>query len=63
MERRYGGTSTVFCTRDSQKDWHQRLGSSVHANAIMDRIILNTVWGETGICSMRSTPSCLARNR
>jgi len=35
MERRYGETSTVFCTQYLQKDWHQRLGSGVHADAIM----------------------------
>lgn len=38
MDRRYGETSTVLCTQYSQKDWHQRLGSGVHADAIMDRI-------------------------
>jgi hypothetical protein len=25
MERRYGETSTVFCSQYQQKDWHQRL--------------------------------------
>ncbi|TFC91327.1 MULTISPECIES: ATP-binding protein [Cryobacterium] len=53
MQRRYGETSTVFCTQYSQKDWHQCLGSGVHADAIMDRIIHNTVWVETGTCNMR----------
>ncbi|WP_304481772.1 hypothetical protein [Cryobacterium sp. M23] len=37
----------------SQKDWHQRLGSGVHADAIMDRIIHNTIWVETGTYNMR----------
>lgn len=53
MERRYGSTSTVFCTQYQQKDWHQRLGSGVHADAIMDRIIHNTIWVETGSYNMR----------
>ncbi|MFB0833955.1 ATP-binding protein [Arthrobacter halodurans] len=53
MERRYGKTSTVFCTQYSQKDWHQRLGSGVHADAIMDRIIHNTVWVKTGDYNLR----------
>jgi DNA replication protein DnaC len=53
MERRYGETSTVFCTQYQQKDWHQRLGAGVHADAIMDRIIHNTVWVETGTYNMR----------
>ncbi len=42
LERRYDATSTVFCTQYAKKDWHQRLGSGVHADAIMDRIVHNT---------------------
>lgn len=53
MERRYGETSTVFCTQYLQKDWHQRLGSGVHADAIMDRIVHNTIWVDTGTYNMR----------
>ncbi|KAB1640408.1 ATP-binding protein [Gulosibacter chungangensis] len=53
LERRYGNGSTVFCTQYAQKDWHQRLGSGVHADAIMDRIVHNTIWVETGSYNMR----------
>ena len=53
LERRYDTTSTVFCTQYAKKDWHQRLGSGVHADAIMDRIVHNTVWIETGDVNMR----------
>jgi DNA replication protein DnaC len=53
LERRYGNTSTVFCTQYAQKDWHQRLGSGVHADAIMDRIVHNTLWIATGSYNMR----------
>lgn len=53
MERRYGLASTVFCTQYQQKDWHQRLGSGVHADAIMDRIIHNAIWVDTGSYNMR----------
>lgn len=53
LERRYGATSTVFCTQYAQKDWHQRLGSGVHADAIMDRIVHNTIWVATGSYNMR----------
>lgn len=53
MERRYGETSTVFCTQYQQKDWHVRLGAGVHADAIMDRIVHNTIWIETGTYNMR----------
>jgi DNA replication protein DnaC len=53
LERRYDTTSTVFCTQYAKKDWHQRLGSGVHADAIMDRIVHNTIWIETGNTNMR----------
>ena len=53
LERRYGNASTVFCTQYAKKDWHQRLGSVVHADSIMDRIVHNTIWIETGIYNMR----------
>ncbi|RFA11709.1 hypothetical protein B7R22_18250, partial [Subtercola boreus] len=46
-------TSTVFCTQYAQKDWHQRLGSGVHADAIMDRIVHHTIWVETSSHNMR----------
>ena len=53
LERRYDTTSTVFCTQYAKKDWHQRLGSGVHADAIMDRIVHNTIWITTGEMNMR----------
>src|SRR5690625_1160024 len=53
LERRYDTASTVFCTQYAKKDWHQRLGSAVHADAIMDRIVHNTIWIETGAYNMR----------
>jgi DNA replication protein DnaC len=59
MDRRHGETSPAFCTKYSQKDWHQRLGSGVHADAIMDRIIHNTIYVETGTYNTRE-PIALA---
>lgn len=53
LERRYDAVSTVFCTQYAKKDWHQRLGGGVHADAIMDRIVHNTVWITTGEMNMR----------
>lgn len=53
LERRYDKVSTAFCTQYAQKDWHARLGSDVHADAIMDRIVHNTIWIETGEANMR----------
>ena len=54
LERRYDEASTVFCTQYAQKDWHQRLGSGVHADAIMDRVVHHTIWVETGSYNMRA---------
>lgn len=53
MERRYDDTSTIFCTQYHKENWHERLGGGVHADAIMDRIVHNAVWVETGSMNMR----------
>lgn len=53
IERRYDSGSTIYCTQFRKSDWHQRLGGGVHADAIMDRIIHNAVWYETGQLNMR----------
>lgn len=38
------GISTIFCTQYRKKDWLARLDADVRADAIMDRIVHNTVW-------------------
>ncbi|MGP9615320.1 MULTISPECIES: ATP-binding protein [unclassified Brachybacterium] len=53
LELRYDTGSTVFCTQYAKKDWHPRLGGGVHADAIMDRIVHNTIWIDTGNRNMR----------
>ena len=53
IERRHDSTSTIFCTQYRQEDWHSRLGGGVHADAIMDRIVHNAIWVETGSLNMR----------
>jgi len=53
MERRHDYTSTIFCTQYRMEDWHERLGGGVHADAIMDRIVHNAVWVESGKMNMR----------
>ena len=54
LERMYDTASTVFCTQYAKKDWHQRLGSAVHADAIMNRIVHNnTIWVDTSNHNMR----------
>lgn len=53
IERRYDSGSTIYCTQFRKSDWHQRLGGGVHADAIMDRIVHNAVWYDTGQLNMR----------
>lgn len=53
IERRHDGSSTIFCTQYRKEDWHIRLGGGVHADAIMDRIVHNAAWVETGCMNMR----------
>ncbi len=51
-------------TQYAKKDWHQRLGGGVHADAIMDRIVHNTLWIETGDVNMREhTAAAAGRTR
>ena len=45
--------STAIRAQDAQRDWHQRLGSGVHADAIMDCIVHNTLWVEIDRHNMR----------
>ncbi|WIK65512.1 ATP-binding protein [Globicatella sanguinis] len=52
-EKRYQSGSTIFCTQFRKSDWHQRLGGGVHADAIMDRIVHNSVWLDAGQLNMR----------
>ena len=47
------GASTVLRAQFRKKDWHPRLGSGVHADAIMDRIVHSAVWLEMGGMNMR----------
>jgi DNA replication protein DnaC len=53
IERRHDSASTIFCTQYRKADWHGRLGGGIHADAIMDRIVHNAVWLETGDINMR----------
>lgn len=57
IERRYDSGSTIYCTQFRQSDWHKRLGGGVHADAIMDRIVHNAVWFDTGQLNMREQAS------
>lgn len=53
VERRYDVAPTILCTQYPKKDWHQRLGGGVHADAILDRLVHNAVWFYSGDVNMR----------
>ena len=42
LERRYGRSSTIFCSQFSPEGWHDQLGGSSIADSILDRIIPNS---------------------
>ena len=54
MELRCDGRSTIFCTQYQKKNWHARLRGGIHADAIVDGIVLNAVWLESGEVNMRA---------
>ena len=53
VELRLDSVSTIFCTQFTRADWHDRLGGGVRADAIMDRIVHNAIWIDTGTKNMR----------
>lgn len=53
IERRHDASSTIFCTQYRQGEWHERLGGGVHAESMMDRIVHNASWMESGNINMR----------
>ena len=53
IERRYNESPTILCTQFQKKDWHIRLGGGVLADAVMDRIVHNCIWLETGQFNVR----------
>lgn len=53
FEQRYDKSSTIFVSQYKIEDWHSRLGGSLHADAIMDRIVHNSITIESGNTNMR----------
>ena len=53
LEIRYDKSSTIFVSQYKTADWHKRLGGSLHADAIMDRIVHNSITIESGSVNMR----------
>lgn len=62
MEYRCGSTSTIFCSQFMPEGWHQRLGNSVIADSILDRIIpISFLMEIRGDVSMRQRKSAIYR--
>lgn len=53
MELRHDTAGTAFATQPATKEWHNRLGGDTIADAILDRIVHNTIWIDTGEYNMR----------
>lgn len=53
VEHRYDNGSFILCTQYRKEDWLSRLGANTHAEAIMDRIVHNAIWIDTGERNMR----------
>ena len=52
-ERRHDCSSTIYCSQYGVAEWHARLGGGAHAEAILDRIVHNSVTIEMGDVNMR----------
>lgn len=53
MELRYDTVSTAFATQLATKEWRRQLGGDTIADAILDRIVHNAIWINTGEYNMR----------
>lgn len=53
IEIRYDKSSTIFVSQYKTVDWHSPLGGSLHADAIMDCIVHNSITIESGNVNMR----------
>ena len=59
MERRHTDKSTILCTQYRIEDWHNRLGGGIHADAIIDRIVNNSIHIYSGELNMRKIKTIL----
>ncbi|MFQ9669132.1 ATP-binding protein [Thomasclavelia spiroformis] len=53
--------STIFCTQFKIESWHSRLDGGVHADAIMDRIIHNSITINAGDINMREATTNMSK--
>ena len=54
FEIRQDRSSTIFVSQYKTADWHTRFGGSLHADAIMNRIVHNSITIESGNVNMRN---------
>lgn len=63
VERRYQNNFTIFFTQFKIGSWHSRLGGGVHADAIMDRIIHNSISINAGDINMREVTTNMNKEK
>ena len=54
IDARYGENSTIFCSQFPHSDWLERLGGTVAAEALIDRIVQNSLTVTLGDLNMRA---------
>ena len=57
IDARYTETSTFICTQYDVGDWHEKLGGSTLAEAVIDRLVQNAVEINLGSLNMRKITS------
>ena len=57
IDERDTETSTIICTQYDVGDWHEKLGGSTLAEAVIDRLVQNAVEINLGTLNMRKITS------
>ena len=57
IDARYTETSTFICTQYDVGDWHEKLGGTTLAEAVIDRLVQNAIEINLGTLNMRKITS------
>ncbi len=57
IDARHTESSTIVCTQFNVEDWHESLGGTTQAEAIIDRIVQNSIELNMGTFNMRALKS------
>ena len=57
IDARFTETSTFLCTQYNIEDWHGKLGGTTQAEAIIDRLVQNSLELDLGTLNMRALTS------